>query len=45
MFGRFSVFLALLEGALLLRLALSWTDLLVTAFGTPVEGTTALPPP
>ncbi|MBI0539014.1 hypothetical protein D9599_26050 [Roseomonas sp. KE2513] len=45
LFGRFSVLLALLEGALLLRLALSWADLLVTVLGTPVEGTRALLPP
>jgi len=37
-FGRFSVLLALLEGALLLRLALGWTHLLVTALGTPLGG-------
>lgn len=34
LFGRFSVPLALIEGILLLRLAIGWTDLLVNAFDT-----------
>jgi hypothetical protein len=45
LFGRSSVFLALLEGALLLRLALGWTDLLVKALGSSLEGTIGPGPP
>ena len=33
LFGRFSIVLALIEAALLLRLALGWTSLFVEAFG------------
>lgn len=44
LFGRSSVLLALLEAALLLRLALGWTHLLVTALGLTSEGTTGASP-
>lgn len=38
LFGRFSIGLALLEGLLLLRLAIGWTGLLVEALGGPAAG-------